>query len=150
MPNFTLQIVSPGGPLFNAQVGASEARRTALQAADQAIPAWQNIRALLDTGASHTCLDPSVLTALSIPPHGTIHVLTPSTGSTPHEASIYDVAILIPGATTTDPPHVLPTIAVAGCDLLQAQGYHALIGRDILARWVVHYNGPVGLFTVSY
>ena len=56
----------------------------------------------------------------------------------------------IPGATKTDPPHLLPTIAVAGSELLQAQGYHALIGRDILAMWVVHYNGPAGLFTVSY
>ena len=150
MPNFTLQIVSPHGPLFNAAVCVSEARRTALQAANQPIPNWHSIRALLDTGASHTCLDPSVLTALGIPPHSTIQVLTPSTGNTPHQTEVYDVAILIPGATQTDPPHILPTIAVAGCDLLQAQGYHALIGRDILSRWVVHYNGPAGLFTVSY
>ena len=91
-----------------------------------------------------------MLTTLGIPPHSTIPVLTPSTGDTPHVANVYDVAILIPGATQTDPAHILPTIAVAGCDLLQTQGYHALIGRDILSRWVVHYNGPVATFTVSY
>ena len=149
MSNFTLQI-TPNGPILDAWVGVSQARRTALETAKQPIPQLQVIRALLDTGASHTCLDPSVLTALSIPPHSTIQVLTPSTGNIPYEANVYDVSIVIPGAAKTDPTYTLPTIAVAGCELLQAQGYHALIGRDILSGWVVHYNGPMGLFTVSF
>lgn len=147
MPHFTLQI-APNGPLLDAYINVSQARATALQVAHQTIPGAQKIRALLDTGASHTCVDPSVLVALGIPPHGTVPILTPSTGNTPHDADVYDVSILIPAATP--PPHVLPTVAVAGCHLLQAQGYHALIGRDILQHWVVHYNGPAGILTVSY
>ena len=147
MPHFTLP-VTPNGPLLDAYINVSEARGTALQAAGQPIPNPQKIRALLDTGASHTCLDPSVLVALGIPPHDTLPILTPSTGNIPHNAHVYDVSILIPAATP--PPHLLPTVAVAGCNLLQAQGFHALIGRDILQRWVVHYNGPMGMLTVSY
>lgn len=147
MPHFSLPI-TPNGPLIDAYIGVSQARSTALQVAKQPIPNPQKIRALIDTGASHTCLDPSVLVALGIPPTGTTTIITPSTGNAPHTVDVYDISILIPAATP--PPHVLNTVAVAGCELIQAQGFHALIGRDILARWVMHYNGPIGLLTVSY
>jgi hypothetical protein len=39
---------------------------------------------------------------------------------------------------------------VIAADLLQAQGIHALIGRDILMQCVLHYNGTTGTFTLAF
>jgi predicted aspartyl protease len=77
-------------------VGVSTARAQALTAANQPIPPTQNIRALIDTGASGTCIDPMVFKALQLQPTGSIPMLTPSTGQTPVDADTYDVAIMIP------------------------------------------------------
>jgi predicted aspartyl protease len=147
MPHFTIQI-GPNGALLDAWVGVSQARAAALQTANQTVPPLQQIRALIDTGASATCMDPSVMNALGIAPHGTTLMNSPTTGGTPQPTNVYDVSIAIPGATP--PPLWLNTVAVAESLLLQAQGFHALIGRDILAACVIHYNGPLKFITVSY
>lgn len=147
MPHFTIQ-VGPGGALFDAWVGVSEARAAALQTAKQTLPNLQKIRALIDTGASGTCMDPSVINALGIPTRGSILMNTPTTGSAPQPTNVYDVSIVIPGATP--PPLFLKTVAVAESQLLQMQGFHALIGRDILGAFVMHYNGPLKFMTISY
>jgi hypothetical protein len=34
--------------------------------------------------------------------------------------------------------------------LLQAPGFHALVGRDILDRCLFVYNGSMRLFTLAY
>lgn len=47
--------------MVNAALGVSEARRQALTAAGQPVPPFVPIRALLDTGASVTCVDPTVI-----------------------------------------------------------------------------------------
>ena len=147
MPHFAIPI-SPNGPLFDAFVRVSKSRFDALHTAKQTVPPAQQIRALLDTGASASCLDLSVITALGIQTTGTTQISTPSTGNTPQTVNLYDVSILIPGPVP--PPLIFNTVAVAGCELLQAQGFHALIGRDILSVCVFHYNGPLQQITVSY
>ena len=92
MPHFSIPI-GPNGPLLDAYVSVSQARWEALQKAKQLIPPNQKIRALLDTGASGSCLDPSVVTALDIPPHSTCLMNTPTTGATPQTANLYDIGI---------------------------------------------------------
>ena len=148
MPHFSIPIAAAGGALLDAYIGVSQARRTALTAASQPAPDSQRVRALLDTGASCTCVDPIILTALGIPSTGTTQMNSPTTGANPQTVNVYDVSIGIPGATP--PPFFLGTVAVAEAQLLQVQGFHAIIGRDILASWVIHYNGPLSLVTVSY
>jgi hypothetical protein len=73
---------------------------------------------------------------------------TPTTGMVPQNVNLYDVAILIPGAT--QPPLFLDTVAVAESVLLPTQGFHVIIGRDILSKFVISYNGPIGFVTISY
>lgn len=147
MPHFSIQI-GLSGPLFDAWVGVSQARQDALKSANQPIPPLEKVRALLDTGASCTCIDPSVLTALGISPTGTTQMNTPSTGDKPQDVNTYDVSIYIVGATP--PPLSLRTVAVAETLLLKQQGFHALIGRDILEAFVIHYNGPLKYITLSF
>lgn len=147
MPHFTLQ-VGPSGPILQAFVTASQPRVAALQAAGQAAPPPVLIRALVDTGANCTCVDPSVLSTLSLTPTGKAKVNTPTTGATPIETDQYDIGLLIP--SPTGPPLVLPTIPAVASELLIAQGFHALIGRDILVRCFFVYNGAVQTFTLAF
>jgi len=150
LPHFTLQI-GPDGPIVNALLEVSQARRDALIAANQQAPALQRITALIDTGASCTSVDPSVIGTLNLQPTGSVSVFTPSTGATPHHTNQYDVLLMIPGPT---PAHsdalIFRTIGVIELPLLQAQGFHALIGRDILNRCLFIYNGSMGFFTLGY
>lgn len=129
-------------------VGVSSARFQALTALGQLIPTAQNIRALIDTGASFTCVDPMVFQALGLQPTGSTPMLTPSTGQTPVNADTYDVGIVIPNAP--NPALVITNMPVGASELFQAQGFHALVGRDILQRCVLTYNGSIALFTLAY
>src|SRR6266702_2828657 len=95
MPHFTLQL-STQGPLLDAVVRISHDRHLALTAAGLVVPNPVPIRALVDTGASATCVDPSVLTALSLSPTGNTSMITPSTGATPISVDQYDVSLSVP------------------------------------------------------
>ena len=105
------------------------------------------IRALVDTGASCTCVDPSVLANLNLTPTGSVSVNTPSTGATPHLANQYDIALIIP--PNKGVPLIFQTIPVVASDL-SAQGLQALIGRDILKGCLFTYNGDADVFTLAY
>lgn len=95
-----------------------------------------------------TAVDPSVPATLGLSPTGSASITTPSTGTTPHVADQYDVALIVPAPGST--PLVFPTIPVMCVELLASQGFHALIGRDILSKCVLHYNGATNLFTLAF
>lgn len=135
--------------MVNAMLAVSDARRQALVAAGQPVPPFVPIRALLDTGASVTCVDPTVIAALGLSVTGTAQMITPSTGATPHTAPQYDASLAIPAAVN-QPALIFPTIAIVASELLGAQGFHALIGRNVLSQCLFHYNGAMGLFTLAY
>ncbi len=148
MPHFTLQIGSRG-PIVMALVFVSEARQTALVAAGRAIPAPVSMQALIDTGASCTCVDFQVLAPLALSPTGSTPISTPSTGTSPHHMDQYDVGIAIPGADPGSSPLILPTVPIVACSL-RPQGIDALIGRDVLGRCLLSYNGATGAFTLAF
>ncbi len=149
MPYFTRQVAQNGGLIVVAYIGVSQARRSALQASKQAVPDPIVIQALIDTGASCTCVDPSVLQGLSLSPTGSSPVNTPSTGSQPMIADQYDVSLFIPAATGQS-LLVHHTIPVLKAELLAPQGFHALIGRDVLQGCLLMYDGKNGQFSLAY
>ena len=143
-------MIDVAGPLVNANVAVSEGRKTALIAAHQAVPDARIIRALVDTGAGFTSIEPAVLQALGLTPTGTIDIVTPSTGQGVHTTDTYDVDFSIAGAAPQDPPLVLSNLRVAACELYLKQGIHALIGRDILERCILVYNGSLAVFSLAF
>lgn len=148
MPHFTLAIDN-GGPIVNAVVHVSEGRRSALQAQQIAVPSPQNIRALIDTGASFSSVEPRVLQDLALTPTGTIDFVTPSTGQGVVTTDTYDIDLVI-YRTPSDPPLLMPNLRVAACELFLRQGIHALLGRDVLSRCILVYNGDVGMFSLAF
>jgi hypothetical protein len=135
--------------MINAMIGVSAARQIALSAERQPIPNLAAIRALVDTGASATCVDISVLRGLNLTPTGRTKINTPSTGSQPVDADQYDVSLIVPAALNQAPLSV-GTLPVISAELLSSQGFHALIGRDILANCIFSYIGNMGLFSLAY
>jgi predicted aspartyl protease len=132
-----------------AFIGVSAARREALVAEKQPIPNIVQVSALIDTGASGTCIDPSILKALKLSPSGKALVNTPTTGTTPELKDQYDVSIFIPG-TQQDTPLMVSNLAVIEAELLTQQNIHALIGRDVLALCLLAYNGKTRTFSLAY
>jgi len=75
-------------------------------------------------------------------------MLTPSTGATPQDADTYDVGIIIPNGQ--EMPLLIPVLAVSASELYVGQGFHVLVGRDILASCVLIYNGKHPYVTIAY
>ena len=146
MAHFTLQFQT-AGPQINLYIGVSQPRASALSQAGQTIPQPIGVRGLIDTGASMTAVDPSIITALGLQPTGAQPILTPSTGATPHSANTFDVSITIPiiGAQTW----TLGALQVFE-SALNVQGIQALIGRDVLANSLLIYDGRFGIFSLAF
>ena len=102
----------------------------------------------MDTGASDTVVDAAFLAPLGLAPTGTIMCHTPSTGPVPQPFNQYDVAIFIPGPSAGNGWYI-PALPVMESDL-SAQGIQGLIGRNLLDRAVLVYNGPSNNFVLAY
>ena len=139
--------VQPIGPIVRLAVLVSDPRREALVAANRPVPNPILINGLLDTGASSTCIDPAVMQSLGLTPTGFVPIITPSTGTTPHMCEQYDVAIavLLRGSAV----HIIDTLPVIASPLAH-QGHEALIGRDVLSRAILIYNGHEGNLTLCF
>ena len=148
MPHLTLEI-GPNGPLVNVMVGVSDALAAALAAAGQPIPALIATSALVDTGASHTCMDPSLMRELGLTPTGRVKVTAPSGEATSHQADQYDVSFVIPAAIG-ETPLIFPNIPVFCSELRNRSAFDVLIGRDVLEGCLFSHNGATGLFTLAY
>lgn len=145
MPHITLQI-GPSGPVLDLEIGVSQAREDALKKAGQPVPPPLRIRGLIDTGASCTCVDPLVLGRLQLTPTGKVAINTPSTGSVPHTADQYDVSLILMSSYLR---LLFPAKSVVESHL-SIQGIDALIGRDILEKCLLVYDGQAATFTLAF
>jgi hypothetical protein len=64
-------------------------------------------------------------------------------------ADEYDVSIVIPGATGSA-FLIHHTVPILQAELLVAQGFQALIGRDVLQGCLLTYDGKGGVFYLAY
>jgi predicted aspartyl protease len=145
MPHLTNPF-SAGCPIIELYVTVSAYRQTALIAANQPVPPWQTARAVIDTGASGTCIDPGILKPLNLTPTGTIAIQTPSTSGSTHQCLQYDVMLGIYHSTSSK---ILGTVPVIATDLA-SQGIQALIGRDVLSSCLLIYDGIAETFSLAF
>jgi len=150
MPHLTFNLgpnLAPTGPVMNIFVGVSQPRAIALRGAGHPIPPPALIRGLIDTGASCTSVDLTILNQLGIPISGTAPVHTPSTqANQPHIANLYDVSIVLTHPLITRTFNAVPVTE----SQINHQGIQALIGRDILAWCLFSYDGSAGIFTLAF
>lgn len=95
--------------------------------------------ALIDTGASISVVDLSVISNLQISPVGISTVVT-TAGSV--RQNLFPVKVMLPRLA-------VEISAVLGADL-RPFGVVALIGRDILSRFLMIYHGLGGTVTLSF
>jgi predicted aspartyl protease len=147
MPHFTLNH-GPMGPLIHLFIGVSEPRGVALLKAAVPVPQAVMVKALVDTGASHTAVDPSVMKSLGLTPRRIAKTITPSTGAAPHKCHTYDVSIHVPLGVAT--ALFSKNAWEVTCLELKHQGFEVLLGRDILADGILVYDGRAGTFAMAF
>ena len=148
MPHFTIPVDPKEGPVLKILIAVSEARSDALVKAQELLPNPVLVVGLVDTGASCTCVDTDIISQLDIPVSGNTKVYTPSTGNQPMDADQFDIGLAI-FASEKEQPHLVRNLPVVGCDF-KDQGYKVLIGRDVLSRCMLVYNGILGQYTLAF
>ncbi|HRQ76937.1 MAG TPA: hypothetical protein PK098_13570 [Phycisphaerales bacterium] len=148
MPHLRGSLNSPGnrGPIIDFYVGVSKPHADALAAQKLPVPPMVQISGLIDTGASCTCIDPQALSSLGLTATGSAPIQTPSTQGTPHICNQYDVSIRFPLPGMSYTIYAIPIIESE----LASQGIQALIGRDVLAKSVLVYDGVLGTFSIGF
>ncbi|MFL5244532.1 MAG: retropepsin-like aspartic protease [Gemmataceae bacterium] len=141
-------LITADGPIIEIFIGPSTPRAAALKAAGQQAPNPVPARALIDTGASGTVIDKRVIQKLGLAPTGSVAMHTPSTGSAPQICYQYDVAIWFIQPQMQPRFHLMSmTIPVIESDF-SAHSIQALVGRDLLSRCMLFYNGSTSTFAV--
>jgi predicted aspartyl protease len=97
--------------------------------------------ALIDTGASSTCIDDGLAQALKLPVIDVVTMTSASHVATPQ--NVYPVLIEVVG------PNLRVNVPRAMGANLAAQGLVALIGRDFLQHCTLFYNGITGEITLA-
>lgn len=148
IPGNTLVSVSPGaralfhgGVVVDISIGLDKHSAEARRKARELVPAPKIVKALVDTGCNVTSVDHSVLSTLGLKTRGMVQTGTANGATT---ATQHSVEIGFPGTQLRS----YPLLFVSSVNL-SGQPIQALIGRDILAQWVMVYNGPFASVSIS-
>ena len=130
------------GPLVQLVVGVSGAAANALTAARKPVPPVQKIVAMVDTGATASCIQTGIAAKLGLNPIRTITMQTASHANV--QAPVYSVRFgILASKVLIDP--------VSVCEMpLNTQNLGGLIGRDILSNAVFVYTGFNNMFSLSF
>ena len=144
MPIYEMQFSPPealrsGGAIFPIEISLPQILIDHLTKQGITPPPPVKGRAIIDTGASISVVDLSVLSSLQISPIG---VATTLTTAGPTNQNLYPARFILPRL-------VVDLSAVIGADLRPFQ-ITALIGRDILSHFLMIYHGNAGRVTLSY
>lgn len=138
----TAQVLRNLGPLVAVAIAIPTVRAQQIASVPGTIvPTPISGLALIDTGATGTCVDEESIAPLGLPIIGTAPMLG-TTGK--KDKPVYPVRLEFPG-TGFGP---VEPWQVIGAELKEC-GLLALIGRDILSVCVLVYNGPGGFYTLT-
>jgi predicted aspartyl protease len=101
------------------------------------------VHALIDTGASLTVINPQIATTCKLLQTDWCRITT--VGSLAGSYPAYAAAISFPG---TDLPG-FDVIRVVACPIIEQRHFSCLIGRDILQKWLLTYDGPNGQLEIK-
>jgi hypothetical protein len=91
-------------------------------------------------------VDSGVLRKLGLIPTEIVPVLTPSTAGQPHVTGSFEVSISLLHPKLN---YTFYSVSVLESDFT-GQGIGALIGRDLLAKCLLVYDGQAGVFTLAF
>jgi len=150
---FRTQAGAPGpagllrtGPVLPVEIAVPTALSKFLSARNQQIPSPRAGFALIDTGATRSCVDSQIVSSLGVSPIGIANLGTASGRSQHH---LYPAKFDFPAMKFQ-----VEFGSVVGVDL-SGQGVGntqiiALIGRDVLSRCILIYHGTKGSFSLAF
>jgi hypothetical protein len=148
MPWLTLPLVN-GYAVVDVLVTAAPARRRALRLAGHSVSPPVAYKALIDTGAGASCIDPTVRQALNLVPFTVSSVSVPGNPQ-PVRANQYRLSLTVRHpAGNAQLDLSAPLLKVVETALAQT-GYSIVIGCDVLALCDFHYAGRKGTFSLIY
>jgi hypothetical protein len=155
MPIISVPFAPVSGARIQAEITLGRQDLIRRRQAHQPIPQPIVVTALLDSGAESTCIDPGIVTRLSLPTSGTGFILAPGIasgpaafgGALPHISYDAGLVILFPNQPRLN--LIIPELPVDSLPLL-AFGIEAVIGRDVLSTCLLVINGPSGTATLAY
>lgn len=97
-----------------------------------------SVRALVDTGASLTIINPQIAARCKLKQTGRQKIN--AVGGEAGEHPEYAASIFFPGSQLPS----MDTIRVVACPIIRSPFFSCLIGRDILRNWLLKYDGRSG------
>lgn len=133
------------GPLLAVEVTIPTALEEYLKATGSLVPDLIAGWALIDTGASRSGVHETTITALGVNPIG---VATVSTAGGQRQQRLYPARFRFPDARWN-----FEFSSTIGLDLsgqtVGGRDIIVLLGRDVLSRTLLVYNGPGGFFSLA-
>ena len=129
------------GPCIQVTINIAETIAEQLVQQGKPVPPPVSGMALVDSGASSTCIDDGLAQRLGVPAIDVVQVSSASHAATLQ--NVYPIRIEVVG--TGIKVNVPRAIGAA----LDPQGIIALIGRDFLQHCTLFYNGVTGEITLS-
>jgi len=136
------------GAFFPIEVHVPPAIAALLNDQNLPVPAPLSGLALIDTGATLTCVHETLLARLGLNPIG---VITSGTASGPVQQNVYPARIVFPAQGWTIDLAGVAGVNLAGQQVATTppQPIIALIGRNILQNWLMVWNGPAAFWSVA-
>jgi hypothetical protein len=132
--------IGADGPVVDLGLWVGRAAGHAMVARGQAVPPFQSVRALIDTGADRTAVHPGALALVGSPPAGTVRVRRPGSTTATRRVNLHDVRLAL-GGVPAPPARPAWTEIEAAAVVPADPGVLALIGRDMLAHCQFVYDG---------
>lgn len=129
------------GPIVQVTIGMEQNIAQQLVSQGTQLPQPVSGVALIDTGATSTCIDDDIAKQLNLPVIDVVSIASASHANSMQ--NVYPALIEVLGINIKF--NALRAIGVP----LANQGIQVLIGRDLLQVCTLFYNGMIGSFTLS-
>lgn len=148
MRSLTVEITRKYGALVSTTIGISSARRRALLREGLTVPPVQRVDLLVDTGASHTMVDASVMRSLQLQPINSYSYHSTSTAGVPEMCEAYDAELTLGSASEGNLLRIEPLEIMANSFI--GHHYQGLLGRDVLNRLQLAWRGTTRELALVY
>lgn len=142
MPSFTTTLpnLHQIGPIVEIQIVIPRDLAKVLKDKGETVPDPIKANALIDTGATNSCVNSDVIKGLNVSPIGISKICTASHANI--DCNQYKLGFQFPSGFMVESPEVVETT-------LEGQPIQCLIGRDILKLGVLIYSGYMQQVTFS-
>ena len=136
------------GAFFPIEVHVPPQIADALVASGQTIPSCITGMGLIDTGATYTCIHEDALKTLGLNP---FDIVNSGTADGPKQQNVYAARIVFPTKGWTLDLGKCVGVNLSGqvVPINPPQPIIALLGRNLLERGILIYNGSGGMWTIT-